>query len=417
MIGLVARRAAPLLVLFLALAACGRTPPPPHGRYHAEIAAQAGALPFTLEVGEEGGAPVATIVNGANRVRAEATRIAGDTLTLDFPSYESSLEVKPTADGGLTGTAHLYRRSGRLDLPITARAGAGARFFAKPEPPAIALGGSWPIAALGGDGAKGVLLLEQSGNALSGSVQFPSGDERFLVGEVSGRRFALSTFDGNQGSVWRGEARPDGTLAGEDYGLATAAPARWVSGRRGAAPAPGFAAVAEEKPPVDRIAFRFPDADGHPVSLADPRYHGKVVVVTIGGTWCPNCHDEIAFLAPYAKRRQAEGLEVIGLSFEYDADPIRSARQVKRFARRYQVGFPILIAGKATPEDSRRALPALGGVKVYPTTLFIDRAGKLRAVHVGYAGPATGALNRQAEAAFDALVSTLLAEKSSPFAR
>ena len=182
--------------------------------------------------------------------------------------------------------------------------------------------------------------------------------------------------------------------------------------RRGAAPAPGFAAVTDEKVPVDRIAFSFPDADGRRVSLADARYRGKVVVVAIGGTWCPNCHDETAFLVPYAKRRRPEGLEMIGLSFEYDADPVRSARQIKRFAQRYGIFYPMLVAGKATMEDSKRALPGIGGVRVYPTTLFIDRKGKLRAVHVGYAGPATGELNRKAEADFDALVSKLLAEKA-----
>ena len=169
--------------------------------------------------------------------------------------------------------------------------------------------------------------------------------------------------------------------------------------------------VAEEKPPVDHIAFGFPDADGHVVSLADPRFKGKVVVVAIGGTWCPNCHDEAGFLAPYYKAHAAQGLEMIGLQFEYDSDQTRSARQLRSFASRYAIAYPLLIAGKATPEDSKRALPAIGGVKVYPTTLFIDRKGKLRAIHVGWSGPATGAFNQQAEAQFDTLVTRLLAEK------
>jgi hypothetical protein len=72
----------------------------------------------------------------------------------------------------------------------------------------------------------------------------------------------------------------------------------------------------------------------------------------------------------------------------------------------------VLLAGEPTPESTKAALPGLGGVKVYPSALFIGRDGKLREVHVGWAGPATGALNAQAQEHFDQTVRKLLAEKS-----
>ena len=37
------------------------------------------------------------------------------------------------------------------------------------------------------------------------------------------------------------------------------------------------------------------------VSLQDERYKGKVVIVSILGSWCPNCLDEAEFLAPWYK--------------------------------------------------------------------------------------------------------------------
>ena len=401
----------PLLALLL-LGACGKPAQAPSGSYRAVLTLPAGELPFGLEVTQEKGAPVATLVNGANRVRAESTSFADGRLTLDFPSYESRLEAEVKPDGTLAGTAHLYRRSGKVDVPLAAAPGMSWRFFAQPDKPGADLSGRWLIETQGDAPEKGLLLLRQAGNRIEGTVQFPSGDERFLVGEVSGTRFALSTFDGNQGSVWRGTIQPGRRLAGEDYGATSKAPGQWTARPQDAAPADQVRAIAEEKPPVDRIAFRFPDVDGKMVSLADPRFKGKVVVISIGGTWCPNCHDETAWLAPYVDRRGPEGLEAIGLQFEYDADPVRSARQIKRFAARYDVHYPLLIAGAATPEGTKRALPAIGGVKVYPTTLFVDRKGRLRAIHVGYAGPAAGALHEQAIRDFEALVGTLLAEKA-----
>ncbi|WP_157216749.1 peroxiredoxin family protein [Flavisphingomonas formosensis] len=403
----------PLLGLLL-LAACGKPAgtASPAGPYRAVISLPSGELPFGLEVTEKNGVPVATIVNGDNRVQAEQTRFQNGRLTLDFPSYDSSLDAELKPDGTLAGTAHLYRRSGRVDAPLSAMPGIAWRFFERQDPPAAKLSGRWLIETQGEKPEKGLLLLDQNGNRLTGTVQFPSGDERFLTGEVSGAQFALSTFDGNQGSVWKGNIRRDGSLSGDSYGATSKVPEAWTAKRQDASPADQVAAIAEEKPPVDRIAFTFPDVDGKPVSLADPRFKGKVVIVSIGGTWCPNCHDEIAYLAPYVDRRRAEGLEAIGLQFEYDADPVRSARQIKRFAERYRVHYPLLIAGEATPEGTKKALPAIGGVRVYPTTLFIDRRGRLRAIHVGYAGPAAGALHEQAIQRFDTLVNALLAEKA-----
>ena len=411
-----------LLVLIAAAAIWLLRPTPPAARGGDTVAAgtyrltltnfPGGGLPLGLEIASEAGGPAAYLINGGNRVRAERTTIAGRNLTLAFPSYDSTLIAEAQSDGSLTGIAHLFRRSGPVELGLRAVPGKAGRFYDTPAAPVASIGGEWLLETKGEGGERGLALLRQTGNTLEGTIQFPSGDVRFLAGQTSGDEFALSTFDGNQGSLWRGKRLPDGTLAGESFGATSKAGTPFVARPKRAGPADEVVAIAEAKPPVDRIAFTFPDAAGKPVSLTDARFKGKVVVVAIGGTWCPNCHDEAAFLAPYAKKRRPEGLEVIGLQLEYGDDPARSARQQQRFAARYGIDYPLLVAGAATPEGSKKALPAIGGVKIYPTTLFIDRQGKLRTIHTGYAGPAAGALNAAAIAEFDALVTKLLAEKA-----
>ena len=396
--------------------------PAPHGTAAGQVAPgtyrlvltnwPGGGLPVGLEIAEEAGGPAAYLINGGNRVRAERTTIAGNHLTMAFPSYESNLIAEAQPDGSLTGIARLRRRSGPVELGLRAVPGPAWRFHERPAAASGPVGGEWLVETKGDKPERGLALIRQTGNRLEGTIQFPTGDVRFLAGDISGDAFALSTFDGNQGSIWRGKRLGDGTLAGETFGATSTAGEPFVARPKRAGAADDVVAIGEEKPPVDRIAFTFPDTAGKPVSLADPRFKGKVVVIAIGGTWCPNCHDEAAFLAPYAKKRRPEGLEVIGLQFEYGDDAVRAARQSQRFAARYGVDYPMLIAGSATPEGSKAALPAIGGVKIYPTTLFIDRHGKLRAIHTGYSGPATGALNAKAIAEFDALVSKLLAEKA-----
>lgn len=401
--------AATIVILVAAALFLWRPAPPTSGlapgTYRMVLAYPAGELPVGLELTGKHDALTAVLVNGSNRVTAERTSVAGNTLTIAFPSYDASIELRPEG-GALVGTAHLRRRTGPVDIAARAEPGQAYRFYPNPTPPTRGLVGSWPLTLSGKDAEPGLLIIRQEGDHIEGSVQYPSGDVRYLSGETSGGEFSLSTFDGNQGSVWRGRMLPDGTMAGETFNATAKEATPWTA-KPGAV---AFAPVGVEKPSVDRIDFTFPDADGRPVSLSDPRYKGKVVVVAIGGSWCPNCHDEAAFLSPYAKRRVAEGLEVIGLSFEYGDDPVRNARQVRRFAQRYGIGYPLLVAGAATPEATKKALPGIGGVKIYPTTLFIDRKGRLRTIHTGYAGPATGLLNQQAVREFDELVSSLLAE-------
>ena len=43
-----------------------------------------------------------------------------------------------------------------------------------------------------------------------------------------------------------------------------------------------------------------------PVSLDDERFEGKVVIVTLNGTWCPNCNDEARFMAPFHQQYREE---------------------------------------------------------------------------------------------------------------
>lgn len=70
------------------------------------------------------------------------------------------------------------------------------------------------------------------------------------------------------------------------------------------------------KPGFDKFAFSFKNPAGKPISLENPEYKGKVKIIQIMGTWCPNCRDESAFLADYLKKNKPENLAVISLAFE-----------------------------------------------------------------------------------------------------
>ena len=381
--------------------------PSPYGVWRVTLDHPGGSLPFGLEVARGKSGPVAYLRNPPEKLRVENVSVDGETITLVFPSYNSKITLTVGADDRLTGRADVKRSVGPVTL-IASGTRDTYRFTPSPTKAAADLTGKWIVNYQGATPVTGLAQFKQTGNRVSGSVQLPSGDTRYLAGEISGNTLSLSTFDGSFSALWKATLA-NGVLTGRQFAATSTTGTAWTAKR---AAGESIEAVAVEKPGADRLAFRFPTSDGKMISLSDARYKGKVVVITLGGAWCPNCHDEAIFMGPYATKRAKEGLEVIGMQFEYGDDKARAFRQMDSFQTRYKLPYPLILAGQPTPEGTKAALGALGPVTVYPSTIFIGRDGKVREVHVGWAGPATGALNGKVKRDFDATVTKLLKERA-----
>jgi thiol-disulfide isomerase/thioredoxin len=135
-----------------------------------------------------------------------------------------------------------------------------------------------------------------------------------------------------------------------------------------------------------------------------------VLIVALAGSWCPNCHDEAAFLAPLYDDYRAKGLEVVSLMFEHFGDFAHAAEATQRFRQHYGIEYTTLIAGISDKDDAGKKLPALDRVYAFPTTIFIDRKGQVRKIHTGFSGPATGEHYTQFVEEVKATLDQLLAE-------
>ena len=107
---------------------------------------------------------------------------------------------------------------------------------------------------------------------------------------------------------------------------------------------------------TERFAFSFPDADGRVVSSEDERFRHKVVIISITGTWCPNCHDEAPFLSELYEQYRGLGLEIVALSFE-EAAQLQDPARLKAYAARYGIGYPMLLAG--LPDQLTEKVPQI----------------------------------------------------------
>jgi peroxiredoxin len=394
------------------------------GAWRGVLALPGGDLPFGLEIESQGDKVRAVLVNGSERTRVDEVTIDGRTLTMRMPGFENTLTATIAGDT-LRGEVLMVKLGAKNQrIPFRARHGEEWRFArtaAAADPtaavePAADFSGRWAVEFGEGDKrTRGVGEFTQQGRRVTGTFLTATGDHRFLAGDVVDGELLLSKFDGGHAFLYRARLAVDGNLNGRWWsGLAFTEP---FTARRDPNASLGDAEnVTQMRDAATALDIRFPDLDGNMVSLRDARFAGKVIVIALAGSWCPNCHDEAAFLAPFHRQHRERGLEVVSLMFEQFGDFPQAAAATRRFRERYGIEYTTLIAGTSDKDDAATKLPQLNGVFAFPTTIFIDRAGNVRRIHTGFSGPATGEHHRKLLEEFESTVEQLLAETPDPTA-
>jgi thiol-disulfide isomerase/thioredoxin len=389
-----------LAVGLLVLCACGRTGAPESagiqaGSYRGVLVSPGGELPFGLELDHEGTGWTGYLINGAERLKLDEVVVDKAHLEIKMPGYLNRLAAD-LKDDQLQGEVVLNKLGENKDqhLPFHAQMGLPYRFY----PPAGASTASVPSVAgrwavnFAEEGAKpefAVGEFTQSQDVVSGTFLTDTGDHRFLAGQVHDGELYLSTFDGAHAFLYRAKIGADGALTG-DFWSGSGYHEGWTAKRDEHAALPDAYSLTAMRGGGKTFDFAFPDLGGHTVSSKDPQFQGKVMIVAIAGSWCPNCHDEAAFLAPLYKDYRGKGLEIVSLMFEHFGDFERAAAATERFRQHYGIEYTTLIAGISDKDEASKKLPMLDRVYGFPTTLFIDRKGQVRKIHTGFSGPATG---------------------------
>jgi peroxiredoxin len=121
--------------------------------------------------------------------------------------------------------------------------------------------------------------------------------------------------------------------------------------------------------------FALKDARGADVKLSD--YRGKVVLLNFWATWCGPCKVEIPWFVDFEDKFRDRGFAVIGVSMDEDG-----WQAVKPYIREKSVNYRVVLGTDAIAKS-------YGGIESLPTTLLIDRDGRIAAEHVGLVGKST----------------------------
>ncbi|HVS95794.1 MAG TPA: TlpA disulfide reductase family protein [Puia sp.] len=369
-------------------------------------------IAFNFEVKDSGGRQVLYIRNAGERLLVDDVKREGDSVLIRMPFYESQLRARITPGGNLEGVWMRHLSADWQSIPFKAFYGENYRFAGERPAAGVSVSGRWAAvfrAPDGNDTTFRVGEFEQKGARVTGTFLDAGGDLRYLEGIVTGDSMKLSCFDGTHAYFFAARI-VGGKMTGMQYSGPTAF-ATWTAHRDSHAKLEDQFAITKWNKDVP-FTFSFTDLDGREVSLSDRRFKGKVVLVQIMGSWCPNCMDETRFLSGFYDQYRAKGVEVVALAYERSTDPARSRNSVRTFRQRFHVRYPMLITGVAVgdPQRAEKTLPQLQAIVDFPTTIFVGKDGKIAKIHTGFSGPGTGVHYDEQKKEFYAIVDRLLAE-------
>ena len=384
-------------------------------------------IPITIKISGSATDLQAAFLNGPadhpDETPASSVTFDGTHLVASFNYFARKIDA--TLDNGtLTGTygpakpaAEKPGARTQAPTPFTvSRVAKAVDPAASPDAPDIR--GSWEIAT---KSSKGESAWEfradpptDKSPVIKTVIQRIDGDTGGLWGTWNGTSYVVSHFNAAGPAIYSVSPQPDGTLLiksllGAVHGSSTDLIARRpADARKQNLPAPTDPTQQTTvKDPSIPFTFSFPDLSGKTVSNTDPRFRNKVVIVAIGGSWCPNCHDEAPFLASLYKKFQSKGLEIVNIDFE-QGDPDTDQPRLRAFIEHYGITYPVLLGG--TTDQLAEKIPQGVNLNCWPTSFFLGRDGRVVETHAGFAGPGNTVGHAALERDITSLIEKLLAE-------
>jgi thiol-disulfide isomerase/thioredoxin len=378
------------------------------GEWRGELELKPGLfLPFIFHFDSLDGKLKFIVHNAEERLVFEDLELNKDSLHIDMLHFNSRIDAV-FRDGEIRGLFIKYYKED-YKIPFFAKKGSFSRFMEEGENPAP-LAGKWEVHFASDKELMVPSIAEffQDGDHLKGTFLTITGDYRYLEGSVQGNALKLSTFDGEHAFLFTADLHQD-TLRGVFYS-GNHWEESWYAFRNPGIELASPLALNFATTPDSTISFSFPNELGEFISLDDPRYIGKPVIIQILGTWCPNCMDETLFLVDWYRKREKTGPEILGLAFERKRDFSYGSTRITKMKEKLEVEYEVLFSGYYDKDSASRVLSFIDRVISYPTLIFLDQDHRIKHFHTGFTGPGTGVHYEKFKKDFSEMVDGIMGE-------
>ena len=333
-----------------------------------------------------------TIYNGKEVYQLSVKKRIGDTIVYQFPAQDAEWRVAFEKDfSEARGWWINYNKKVPVRYPVHLYMTL-SEMIPKPDTIFPELFGRWKVVFEPGTPNEEVLVgvfQQEMNGRIFGSFLSETGDYRYLHGYAANGKLHLQTYTGYWAFVVEADLNGSNEMTGVFYS--------------GGKSSTSFKATRDETVQLrneaeltylikrdERVVLNnLIKLNGRKTNL-DFSKKGQVTLIQIMGTWCPNCIDETNLLRALKETYGPKGLEIIALGFEVGADSKKQRSRLKKFAKDLQVNYPVYLAGTSSKEAAAAYFPMLNGIMSFPTSILVDRQGKIIAIHTGFSGPATG---------------------------
>ncbi|MFY8171215.1 MAG: TlpA disulfide reductase family protein [Sphingobacteriaceae bacterium] len=349
------------------------------------------SIPFVFDIETKQSGVIMSIINAEDTLRVNNFRLIGDSVLITLPFFDAEFMVKVSATK-MQGRWTRHLPMGNTSIPF--EASINQTRFDESHKITPNLNNTWDVKFFDTafkDSSDAIGKFQSSPTKITGTFLTSTGDYRFLEGVFDGEKIRLSTFDGSHAYLVIADFNPQNNrISNGVFYSGLNNKEFWNASFNPKAALPDAEKLTFLKQGFESIKFEFPDLDNKPITLEDARFRGKVVLLQIMGSWCPNCLDESKLMTSIYQQYQSSGLEIIGLCFEKSEDINIVKKNIGNFKNQLNITYPLVIAGNTQKGSVNKALPMLANFVAFPTLIIIDKKGKVRNIHTGYSGPATG---------------------------
>lgn len=396
-----------LLISLFILPFISRANPIKEGQWKGVIHYKTVDVPFTfrLETASVSTASI-TIINGTEEIVIENATLKNDSIFIPMYVFDAEIKAK-YKDGEMYGVWHKNYKN--QEGPQFSAIYNQPRFSNLTQPKKQ-ITSDWEITFTQPSGQTSEAVgsfVNKEGNKITGTVLTEVGDFRYFEGILVGDSIKVSSFDGVHGFLMLGKYSNNSWqgIFHYDYDYAE----DWSASANSKAALTDAFDVFSIEPATYKPYYDILTAGGEYDAIDTDLLDGKVVIIQLMGTWCPNSLDQTKYLSEWYKSQNKDNIELIAVTYE-PGDKQYAQKRIDAYTSSLNLTYSMFIGGSLSKGQAALAFPNLNKINAFPTLVMVDKQGYIRYINSYFNGPATGKKYQAFDRAFKARVEELLSE-------
>lgn len=378
-----------------------------NGSWKGTIHYESVKVPFTFEYNTTSDtSAVVVIKNAEEEIVIKNVVVKNDSIIIPMYVFDATI-LAVYKEEIMTGEWHKNYKNNK-----------GPRFTAEYNKPRFSINAAkkidiaptWDITFMqpNGQSSKAVGLFKQlNKGGVSATIMTEVGDFRYFDGVLYGDSICLSSFDGVHGFLMLGtyiNNKWSGVFHYED-GYSEKWSATYDAKAQLTSP---FTLITTE-PETHKPYYDILTAGGEYNAIEPEMLDGKVVIIQLMGTWCPNSLDQTKYLTNWYQSQNKDKLVLMAVTYE-PGDKNYAQKRIDSYSKLLDIPYQMYIGGSLSKGQAALAFPNMGIINAFPSLILIDKNGYIRFIDSYFNGPATGKHYQEFDEVFNKRVNELLSE-------